>query len=128
MSDNAKTIAYLHEHFLNNNIKKISNIFSPHFKFYVNNEDTAGFEEFANQMAEACEDIVLVSGKMTSQDDIHFSAEIELPIITEDNEMITQVGFVEVQIRNCLIESFNLHFQTKADAIQDLHQMTQNVA
>ena len=126
MSDNAKTIAYLHEHFLNNNIKKISNIFSPHFKFYVNNENALGFDEFADSMAEACENIVLIGGELSSQDDVHFSTEVELPVITEDNEVITHVGFVEVKIHNCVIESFNLHSQTQADAIQGLHQMTKN--
>lgn len=128
MSDNSKTIDLLHRHFLSNNIKKISNIFSPNFKFFVNGDDALGFDEFANKMAQACGDIVLVGGKMTSQDDVHFSTDVELPITTEKNETLVHVGFVEVQIHNCIIESFNLHFQTQNDAVQELHQMTKNVA
>lgn len=123
MSDNSKTIAYLDDSFRKNNIDKISYLFSPNFAFYINGGERQGFEEFANLMKQVSGQIKINGNKMVSEDDIHFRTEFKLPMKTENDEMITQIGFVEVQVHNCIIKSFNLHFHTQESEVEEFHQV-----
>ena len=123
MSKNSKIVAYLDDSFRKNNIDKISYLFSPDFGFYVNGGEKQDFDEFASQMKQAYGQIKIIGDKMTSQDDIHFSTEFELPVETENNEVITEIGFVEVQVQNCIIKSFNLHYHTQEAEVEEFRQV-----
>ena len=123
MTNNSKTIAYLDACFRKGDIEKISYLSAPDFAFYVNAGEKQGFEEFANLMKQAAGQIIIKGDKMVSQDDIHFSTEFELPTEVEN---VKRIGFVEVQVHNCIIKSFNLHFHTQEVEVEKFRQVMKN--
>lgn len=126
MSDNSKIIAYLDSSFRKNNIDKISYLFSPNFAFYVNGGDKQDLEEFTNMMKLVSGQIEILQDEMDTQDDIHFSTEFKLPINTENDKIVTMIGFIEVQIHNCMIEIFNLHYHAENLKAGEIREMIKN--
>lgn len=122
MSNNSKIIAYLDESFRKNNIDSISYLFSPNFAFHINGGKKRSFKEFADLMKQVSKHIEIIGDKMVSKDDIHFCTEFELPLRVENNEIIIKIGFIEVEIHNCIIKSFNLHHRPQKSETEEFRQ------
>lgn len=128
MSHNSKTIDYFYTEFRANNIEKIFNVISPAFAYYVNGGPRLSYDVLAERLKLANQGAKVIGGKMTAEDDTHFSAEFEVQVADDKGEIISAFGFVEAQVRNGLIENLNVHYHKSAMDIDEFRELIKNNA
>ena len=128
MSQNSKIIEYFYREFRANNIDNIYSIISPNFAYYINGGAQQSYEQLAERMKLANQGATVIGKKMTSEDDVHYSAEFEVQVVDSHGKTISAFGFTEVQIYNGLITSLDVHYYESEVEIEEFRELIKNNA